>query len=93
VFVAARNADQEGMPPLAAVDIRVADLPTQIVLNDAAAVGPFNLSSAERASVSVLVSRAGTATPQTGDYRASSGAVSLSGDIPMITLVVNDQLD
>ena len=93
VFVAARNADQEGMPPLAAVDIRVADLPTQIVLNDAAAVGPFNLSSAERASVSVLVSRAGTATPQAGDYRASSGAVSLSGDIPMITLVVNDQLD
>jgi cytochrome c-type biogenesis protein CcmH len=93
VFVAARNADQEGMPPLAAVDIRVADLPTQIVLNDAAAVGPFNLSSAERASVSVLVSRAGTATPQTGDYRASSGAVSLSGDIPMITLVVNEQLD
>lgn len=93
VFVAARNADQEGMPPLAAVDIRVADLPTQIVLNDAAAVGPFNLSSAERASVSVLVSRAGTATPQTGDYRASSGAVSLSGDIPLITLVVNDQLD
>jgi len=93
VFVAARNADQEGMPPLAAVDIRVADLPTQIVLNDAAAVGPFNLSSAERASVSVLVSRAGTATPQAGDYRASSGAVSLSGDIPMITLVVSDQLD
>ena len=93
VFVAARNADQEGMPPLAAVDIRVADLPTQIVLNDAAAVGPFNLSSAERASVSVLVSRAGTATPQAGDYRASSGAVSLSGDISMITLVVSDQLD
>jgi cytochrome c-type biogenesis protein CcmH len=93
VFVAARNADQEGMPPLAAVDIRVADLPTQIVLNDAAAVGPFNLSSAERASVSVLVSRAGTATPQAGDYRASSGTVSLSGDIPLITLVVNDQLD
>lgn len=93
VFVAARNADQDGMPPLAAVDLRVADLPAEVLLNDAAAVGPFNLSSAERASVSVLISRAGTASPQSGDYRAASDAVSLADDSPLLTLVVSEQID
>ncbi len=93
VFVAARNAEREGMPPLAALDLRVADLPAEVVLNDQAAVGPFNLSSAERVTVSVLISRTGAANPQTGDYRVVSPELSVGADSQTLTLVVSEQLD
>ncbi len=49
VFVAARNAEQEGMPPLAAISLVVDDLPTTVTLDNNLALTPaFNLSSADR---------------------------------------------
>ena len=92
VFVAARNADREGMPPLAAVVLIVAELPTTIRLDNSSAVGPFNLSSAESVYVSALVSNAGVASPQSGDYRVVSESFALNSAIAPIDLVITEQV-
>jgi cytochrome c-type biogenesis protein CcmH len=92
VFVAARNAAQEGMPPLAAVDLQVSDLPMVIRLDDLSAVGPFNLSSADTVYVSALVSYSGTAAPQSGDYRIVSQNFSPNGQNASIELVISEQV-
>ena len=41
------NAEQDGLPPLAALDTTVSALPASFQLDNTAAVGPYNLSSAE----------------------------------------------
>lgn len=92
VFVAARNADREGMPPLAAVDLLVSDLPQVIRLDDFSAVGPFNLSSADTVYVSALVSYSGAASPQSGDYRIVSQNFSPNGQNASIELVISEQV-
>lgn len=92
VFVAARNAEREGMPPLAAVDTRVSQLPTTIQLDNSSAVGPFNLASAETIYVSALVSMSGTATPSSGDYRIVSDSFALNDEGNTIELVISEQV-
>lgn len=92
VFVAARNAAQEGMPPLAAVDFVVSDLPMVVRLDDFSAVGPFNLSSADTVYVSALVSYSGAASPQAGDYRIVSQNFSPNGQNAAIELVISEQV-
>ena len=92
VFIAARNADQEGMPPLAAVDTTVGALPTTIRLDNSSAVGPFNLASAATIYVSVLVSNRGVATPSPGDYREVSENFSPNGQHTEIALTVSERL-
>ena len=93
VFIAARNADREGMPPLAATSLVVGNLPMTIQLDDSSAVGPFNLSSAENVFVSALVSYAGTATPQSGDYRVVSDIFSHNNDLSEINLIIAEQVE
>lgn len=90
VFIAARNAAQEGLPPLAAVAITVGELPGVIRLDNSSAVGPFNLSSAETVFVSALVSYAGVASPSAGDYRVVSQNFSPNGQNAEIELVLAD---
>jgi cytochrome c-type biogenesis protein CcmH len=92
VFVAARNADREGMPPLAATSLVVANLPLMVQLDDSLAVGPFDLSSAENVFVSALVSYAGTATPQRGDYRVVSDTFSHNSDLTEVNLIISEQV-
>ena len=92
VFIAARNADQEGMPPLAATSLVVANLPTTIRLDNSSAVGAFNLSSAENIYVSALVSYAGVAMPQMGDYRVVSENFTHNNDRAEIDLIIMDQV-
>ncbi len=92
VFIAARNADREGMPPLAAIDTTVGALPASISLDNRSAVGPFNLSSAETVYVSALVSYAGVATPQTGDYRVVSESFALSDETNTLDLVIAESV-
>ena len=91
VFIAVRNAQREGLPPLAATRLRVADLPVTIRLDDASAVGPFNLSSADTVYVSALVSFAGTANPSTGDYRVVSDNFAHNGQHAVIDLVLSER--
>ncbi len=90
VFVSARNAQADGMPPLAVADLTVADLPARIRLDDSLAVGPFNLSSAELVYVSALVSRAGTANRASGDYFAETEAFSLENPPAPVELLISE---
>ncbi|MFT7471089.1 MAG: cytochrome c-type biogenesis protein CcmH [Kiritimatiellia bacterium] len=92
VFVAVRNAAQEGLPPLAAVDLTVADLPVNIQLDNSYAVGPFNISSAETVFVSASVSFTGSATPTSGDYRSQSDNFSHNGQRAVISLEIIDRV-
>ena len=92
VFIAVRNAQQQGLPPLAATDLRVADLPVTIRLDNASAVGPFNLASADTVYVSALVSFAGTATPRRGDYRVVSDNFAHNGQHAVIDLVLAERV-
>lgn len=92
VFVAARNAERQGMPPLAAMDLTVAELPTTIRLDDSRAVGAFNLSSAETIYISALVSFSGSANPQSGDYRIVSENFAHNGQHAVIELTLSDRV-
>ncbi len=92
VFVAARNAEREGMPPLAAMDTTVSELPTTIQLDNLSAVGPFNLSSADSVYVSALVSFAGIATPSSGDYRVLSDSFEHNGESVSVELIISEQI-
>ncbi|MDB0051719.1 c-type cytochrome biogenesis protein CcmI [Gammaproteobacteria bacterium] len=92
VFVAVRNAAQEGLPPLAAIDLTVADLPVNIQLDNSYAVGPFNISSAETVFVSASVSFTGSATQTSGDYRSQSDNFSHNGQRVFISLEIIDRV-
>ena len=92
VFVAVRNAAQEGLPPLAAIDLTVADLPANIQLDNSYAVGPFNISSADTVFVSASVSFSGSATPTSGDYRSQSDNFSHDGKRTVISLEIADRV-
>ena len=92
VFVAVRNAAQEGLPPLAAIDLTVADLPANIQLDNSFAVGPFNISSAETVFVSASVSFTGSATLTSGDYRSQSDNFSHNGQRAVISLEIIDRV-
>ena len=92
IFVAARDANKEGLPPLAVVVLSVKDLPSVITLTNAQAVGPFNLSSAEAINVSALISYSGVANPNSGDIRVVSESISLS-DVPSeLSLILSSRI-
>lgn len=93
VFVAVRSAEREGMPPLAAVGLSVADLPTTISLDNSSQVGPFNLSSADLVRVSALVSLNGTANPSRGDYRVVSDDFAHNGQHAIVTLTISEEVE
>ena len=93
VFVAVRSAEREGMPPLAAVGLSVADLPKTISLDNSSQVGPFNLSSADLVRVSALVSLNGTANPSRGDYRVVSDDFAHNGQHAIVTLTISDEVE
>ena len=93
VFVAVRSAEREGMPPLAAVGLSVADLPATISLDNSSQVGPFNISSADLVRVSALVSLNGTANPSRGDYRVVSDDFAHNGQHAIVTLTISDEVE
>ena len=92
IFVAARDANKEGLPPLAVVVLSVKDLPSVITLTNAQAVGPFNLSSAEAINVSALISYSGVANPNSGDIRVVSESILLN-DVPSeLSLILSSRI-
>ena len=93
VFIAARNADREGMPPLAATDLVVGNLPMTVRLDNSSAVGPFNLASADNVYVSALVSQSGIAAPQPGDYRVVSESFSHNNEQAEISLIISETVN
>lgn len=92
VFVAVRNAAQEGLPPLAVTELTVADLPASIRLDDSHALGPFNISSADTVFVSASVSFTGSATPSSGDYRSQSDNFFHAGQKSVVSLEIADRV-
>lgn len=78
--------------PLAARKLRAGDLPIQISLSDADAVmAGHNLSSASEFKAIARLSQSGSATPQSGDWEVSSGAVQLGEQSRFIELRIAKQ--
>ena len=92
IFVAARDVNKEGLPPLAVVVLSVKDLPSVVTLTNAQAVGPFNLSSADAISVSALISYSGVANPDSGDIRVVSESILLSDEPSELSLVLSSRI-
>lgn len=92
VFIAARNAEREGLPPLAATVLSVSDLPVTVRLDNSDAVGGFNLASADTIYISALISYTGSANPQSGDYRVISENFSPNGQHASIELVIDERI-
>ncbi len=92
VYVAARNAEREGMPPLAVATLTVGQLPAVVELDNSSAVGPFNLASADTVNVSALVSQAGDANPSPGDWRVISDNFAHNGQTAEIELTISEQV-
>lgn len=91
LFVAARNAEQEGIPPLAATDLRADDLPATVTLDSSMAITPmFNLASADTIYVTATVSLTGSANVQSGDYRVVSENFAHNNQHAVIDLVIRD---
>ncbi|SEI46282.1 cytochrome c-type biogenesis protein CcmH [Allopseudospirillum japonicum] len=88
VFVFARAL--EGPPmPLAAVKLTVADLPTQITLDNSQAMMPArNLSSVQEVVLSARVAKGGSPQAQSGDLQASFGPVAVTHK-ELISLEIN----
>ena len=99
VFVALVATSGPAMP-LAARKLRAGDLPIQISLSDTDAlmVG-HNLSSAGKFKAIARLSQTGSATPQSGDWEASSDAIQLdmpplkeaTKELPIIALKIARQ--
>ena len=89
VFVAALSAD--GPPvPLAAIKLSFAQLPTQVELSDAdALVSDHLLSSASEIRLVARLSATGSATPQPGDWEASTDVFTLSSEGLSTSMVIN----
>ncbi|AFL74944.1 c-type cytochrome biogenesis protein CcmI [Thiocystis violascens] len=79
VFVFARAAAGPPMP-LAALRLRVKDLPRSVTLDDSLAMNPaMRLSAFPEVIVGARVSRTGQATPQAGDLEGEIGPIQLDG--------------
>ena len=78
--------------PLAARKLRAGDLPIQISLSDGDAVmAGHNLSSAKEFKAIARLSQTGSATPQSGDWEVSSGAIQLGFHPENIELKIAQQ--
>jgi len=91
VFISALEVNGRGQP-LAAKVLSVRDLPATVTLDNAAAVGPFNLSSAEMIYVVATVSISGTANVQAGDYQVRSEGFQHSNTHAIIQLQIKDSI-
>ena len=90
VFVSALELNGRGQP-LAAKALTVGDLPATVSLDNAAAVGPYNLSSADMIYVVATVSLSGSATLQAGDLRVQSQPFQHADSHAVIQLEIIEQ--
>lgn len=91
VFVFARAASGPRMP-LAIVRVSVADLPLEVVLDDAMAMTPnFQLSNFDQVVVGARISRSGNAMPQPGDLEGISKPLAWR-DAPPVEVVIDSRV-
>jgi cytochrome c-type biogenesis protein CcmH len=84
VFIFAREVG--GRMPLAAVKLKVSDLPADVVLNDAMAMNPqIKLSSVPNVEISARVSLSGQPQAQAGDIYTTIAPVQVRGNtLPLV---------
>jgi len=88
VFVFARPVG--GRMPLAAVRLKVSDLPREVVLDDSQAMSPeARLSSVDEVEVSARISFSGTPAAQSGDLYGTLSPVAVQGNTKVLELVID----
>ncbi|MEH6627209.1 MAG: c-type cytochrome biogenesis protein CcmI [Motiliproteus sp.] len=93
VFVLAQALQGPRMP-LAAVKLKIKDLPKLVTLDDSQAMGPMaKLSSVEKVQIRALVSQAGTAAAKPGDLVGVSEPVTVKGSQGVIKLNINQVVE
>jgi cytochrome c-type biogenesis protein CcmH len=92
VFIFARPVG--GRMPLAAVKLKVSDLPLEVVLDDTQAMTPqARLSGVDEVEVGARISLTGTPEPKTGDLFAILSPVSVRGQTQAIDLVIDQVVE
>lgn len=92
VFVFARPVG--GRMPLAAVRLKVSDLPREVVLNDTQAMTPeARLSSVDEVEVSARISLSGTPAAQSGDLYGTLSPVAVQGGDEVLELVIDQVVE
>ncbi len=91
VFIFAQAVSGPRMP-LAVIRTTVAELPLSFTLDDSLSMMPqMRLSGFEQVVVTARISRAGSATPQSGDLQGTAGQVS-TDNTQGIKIVINEVL-
>ena len=91
IFVYATPADGRRMP-LAAMKIKLSDLPITISLTNSQAMSPqFNLSSAKKVHLYAIVSQQGTPGIKSGDYKAELNNIAVN-TTKTLALVINQRV-
>ncbi len=92
VFVFARPVG--GRMPLAAVRLKVSDLPLEVVLDDTQAMTPqARLSGVDEVEVGARISLTGTPEPKPGDLFAILSPVSVRGQTQALDLVIDQVVE
>jgi cytochrome c-type biogenesis protein CcmH len=92
VFVFARPVG--GRMPLAAVRLKVSDLPVEVVLDDTQAMTPqARLSGVDEVEVGARISLTGTPEPKPGDLFAILSPVSVRGQTQALDLVIDQVVE
>ena len=92
VFVYARAVAGPRMP-LAVARLRVADLPSTVILDDSMAMAPgLNLSSFEQVEVIARISKNGIANRGPGDWEGVQGPVQVADTLEPLALVISTQV-
>jgi len=93
VFIYART--WQGTPmPLAIARVKVADLPTQVTLDESMAMSPMtSLATAQDIEVVARISTDGTAKTKPGDWQAKQGPISMKAIPEKIDLRINEQVN
>ncbi len=93
VFVLAQALQGPRMP-LAAVKLKIKELPKLVTLDDSQAMGPMaKLSSVEQVQVRALVSQAGTAAAKPGDLLGVSEPVVVKNNSGVIKLNIDQVVE
>lgn len=93
VFVFARAL--EGPPlPLAAVKLKVEDLPAQVVLNDSMAMTPMaRLSQFEQVEVVARISQSASPTAQSGDLQGTVSPINVKPSQTSIKILIDNVVE
>lgn len=94
VFIYARAWQKVGMPPLAVRRLTVSELPVTIQLDETQVMAPGmpTLADFDEVGISVLISKAGVAQAQPGDWQETIGPIKPKVQSETIVILVDSQV-